>query len=1153
MSLTLSKEQLDAQLDLIKSTTGLNPVSPFVISEYFLKVVQFLDERAKLSEDFVAETNSSAFIQDSISQVLGIKQEVTNEKNEVSAIAGQVTLTNLEVQAAKDATLLAQANANLAQNPLGEYNAATNVPTLAALPPAAPAVPIGSFYNITEDGNISFAGSNFTSGAAVKIGGRIIKKSESLWYYQKPSSLSLESLNGVKVDSFGKATGLILPESQYLHSRGLSELTGNTTYFSAASYGLYELMSSAVLFNTIRIPFNMITAGDVTVRVYKSTTLQTNPNAMTLLAEKIFLSGNFNTLSNTLQEVTLDDFVRAKEGEYIYVYAQTNAINKLQVKRWDVQAGAAPLRHGFYYSTNTATPWNVVYELSSGTFLAATFQLLCINTGATTKAVNDKVNQDLVGIKIDPFSGRAYGIYTPIVSYEHPRGESEILGNGIFSSASDFGFGFYDSVSQYTTFNKIEVSVKALSAQPVTVKVYKHSAASLVIASYTLLETLDFAAGSFNSTSTKAVITLSSHYHLNAGEYIYVLFYCGVGNVLQTARFTADAASPSRHGFLRKTTAANPWTTNWELSFTASGYYQSGIRLYNLENDPEQLARIKAAEDRITANTDALLLTVAKESNGKIPAAYIPTVTFTHARGESEMIGNTAFNFSSTSSVALFEQMSVDTVFNKIEFPMYFQKTIGNVTIKLLTGDFSSSFNTLTELASQTFQAIDMNKSSGAFQKMILDTPVKVPAGKYVYIAMTCDTLGAIATRYWNIDASSPARKRILYTTVLAPWSSTWTISSGTYYAPAFRLSLADYSVENRILALETAKSLKLVFPSKIYACVGVELSIYYDQIINVKDNGLASNAEYLVEIVCSKGLKKDRYWRITPAAGDVGTHQLVVYIYDSQNNLVSSKICSLIIIAASGAATQKCLIQVGDSITNNDNSRIAINERKAALSGGIPFTLVGTVGGGSTRHEGHSGWQFSDFIGSGATSPAPVGNPFWNTTTGLLDITNYRTVTLGMSTYFDVVSIQLGVNDCRKAKLSETQLYQSIINAKVLISAFLSDSPSAKILIQIPTTDMNVMWSETYYQKGNYKYNIWRLREMIIESFDNFSYHANVYVGQAGLGLDRYYGYPIANIPVAARYTETEIVHSDDVHPRTEGYKQMGDTIFPQILAMLQ
>jgi hypothetical protein len=137
MPLTLSKEQLDAQIELIKQTTGLNPISAGAIGEYLLKVVLFLEERAKLSEDFVTETNSSTFIQDSLAQVESLKTQASLAATdaEVKRAASEI-LRNLTEQYKNETLLIKQSadsNTVLARIFQDSVNLVTNLPNLGAL------------------------------------------------------------------------------------------------------------------------------------------------------------------------------------------------------------------------------------------------------------------------------------------------------------------------------------------------------------------------------------------------------------------------------------------------------------------------------------------------------------------------------------------------------------------------------------------------------------------------------------------------------------------------------------------------------------------------------------------------------------------------------------------------------------------------------------------------------------------------------------------------------------------------------------------------------------------------------------------------------------------------------------------------------------
>lgn len=129
----------------------------------------------KKTADFVFETNSSGIIRNALVETLNARDQTIQER----ILAQQ-----------------AVANAALGQNPLGEYNAATNIPALSATPPSENSA--GSYYDITVEGAAAFAGSNFASATVLAVGGRLIKKDNTKWFYQPPSNLALTKVIGLE-------------------------------------------------------------------------------------------------------------------------------------------------------------------------------------------------------------------------------------------------------------------------------------------------------------------------------------------------------------------------------------------------------------------------------------------------------------------------------------------------------------------------------------------------------------------------------------------------------------------------------------------------------------------------------------------------------------------------------------------------------------------------------------------------------------------------------------------------------------------------------------------------------------------------------------------------------------------------------------------
>lgn len=143
----------------------------------------------KRTAEWVQETNSSEFIGDSIAQAQAFAEQAIAEKIQIIGLKSEIVAERVAAQQAKaDAQVLVD-NAALGQDPKGEYNATTNIPALTATPDAG--FSVGAFYTVTVAGNVGFAGSNFASGAALAVGGRLIKKNSTHWFYAPPSDLAL--------------------------------------------------------------------------------------------------------------------------------------------------------------------------------------------------------------------------------------------------------------------------------------------------------------------------------------------------------------------------------------------------------------------------------------------------------------------------------------------------------------------------------------------------------------------------------------------------------------------------------------------------------------------------------------------------------------------------------------------------------------------------------------------------------------------------------------------------------------------------------------------------------------------------------------------------------------------------------------------------
>lgn len=171
---------------------------------------------------------------------------------------------------------------------------------------------------------------------------------------------------------------------------------------------------------------------------------------------------------------------------------------------------------------------------------------------------------------------------------------------------------------------------------------------------------------------------------------------------------------------------------------------------------------------------------------------------------------------------------------------------------------------------------------------------------------------------------------------------------------------------------------------------------------------------------------------------------------------------------------------------------------------------------------------------------------------TGALDFGAYLTrFGLGGA---DVLLIDLGINDSRGAVLTDAEQLQRIARAKALCTAFLSYKPAGKVVIALPKScaSMRSIYVGAAATYAAYRLNIHRLRELLIEHFDSGKFSAAVSLCGSGLMMDRYFGYPRTTTAVAGRYVETREEHTDQLHPRAEGYRQVGDAFTGAVIAAL-
>ncbi|MCH9727276.1 MAG: SGNH/GDSL hydrolase family protein [Planctomycetes bacterium] len=341
--------------------------------------------------------------------------------------------------------------------------------------------------------------------------------------------------------------------------------------------------------------------------------------------------------------------------------------------------------------------------------------------------------------------------------------------------------------------------------------------------------------------------------------------------------------------------------------------------------------------------------------------------------------------------------------------------------------------------------------------------------------------------------------------------------------------------------AAEKTKSLQLTLPPTFYAVPGVEMNIYYDNIVLTE-----TPEKYCFEVYCNIGTVEHDRWTITPTPCDVGQHPLSVKVIDADGTVLGTAKTILHVSAAYSGFhrdTYRLLI-IGDSLTHNTiySNKIAellskpCNPKWQMLGTHKPKSAAAGV-----AHEGYGGWTWQRFVSK--YEPNPDGthrkrsSPFvYLGKDGKpgLDVKRYFKEECNDHTP-DVVIIKLGINDCFSAKQDaiDEKIDGMFTQADILIKALQAAAPEAEIGICLTTPGNSRQ--EAFFANYKDRYSRWgwkkiqhRLVQRQIEKFAGRE-KQNLFIIPTELNLDIVDGYPVNN----------------GVHPNTAGYEQIGDSIY--------
>ena len=352
--------------------------------------------------------------------------------------------------------------------------------------------------------------------------------------------------------------------------------------------------------------------------------------------------------------------------------------------------------------------------------------------------------------------------------------------------------------------------------------------------------------------------------------------------------------------------------------------------------------------------------------------------------------------------------------------------------------------------------------------------------------------------------------------------------------------------VKTQYIVAGDADDIILNVPEKIYALVGYELNIYFD---NITEN----SSLYKWDVTCTKGMQLERGYRITPVAADVGEYTLTIRASISENIYKEVSTTLVVTAATAGSGETATVIVLGDSTTDNGGVITKLHEDFG--DDVMSVSTLGTRGTAPNNHEGRSGWNFNDYL-TKASITYPEGdprgtiyNPFYNPTTQTFDASYYFTNSgIAIPDWFFV---NLGINDvfgyANDAQMN-SGINTVIERCNTVIESILDATTTTKvgICLTIPCNHSQDAFGKAYgcsQTRDRCKRNNTFWVKKMIEEYSGRE-NERIYIIPINASLDTIYNMGMESIPVNSRNetTYSSPIANGGVHPYITGYWQIAD-----------
>jgi hypothetical protein len=361
----------------------------------------------------------------------------------------------------------------------------------------------------------------------------------------------------------------------------------------------------------------------------------------------------------------------------------------------------------------------------------------------------------------------------------------------------------------------------------------------------------------------------------------------------------------------------------------------------------------------------------------------------------------------------------------------------------------------------------------------------------------------------------------------------------------------------------------RLVLPQVIYAVPGIEMNVYYDNVVLV-----LNTASYAFDVNCPKGVQLHERWSYMPEDKDVGEYPFALDVRDENNHLVASARSKVLVVPKdAGHGKEITVLCVGASWTDYSvypQHLFDLFDRE----GNPKLTMIGSRGpdnkppAGKIKHEGYSGWTaeaFATIWGPksrlGYLKSGETGSPFlYQDADGKpkLDFAQYcKQFSEGKAP--DFVTINLGPNETFSAtdENIDGRIDTMLKYYDTLIEMFHRFDKNIKIGASlVPPPSVSQDGFRNYIGAGKqtrwqYRRNQHRIVERMLKHYGGRE-NEHIYLMPLYINLDCVSHYPTWVSPRNAQSPEKVTRVNNGTHPSPEGYRQFGDTIYCWMKACL-